>query len=661
MNGRAIGLPGWKIIRTIGKGSFGCVYEVEKEGEFGAVVHSALKVISIPETDAEIKAYRDDGYDDASLTKLFQSRVEDITAEFELMSKLKGDSHIVSYEDHSIVQHDNDPGYDIYIRMELLTGLPDYINRQYPGRRVPDAAVAQIGADVCRALERCKQHRIIHRDIKPQNIFVNENGDFKLGDFGIAKTSDHTTKATKTGTYGYMAPEVYLGKPYNASVDLYSLGIVLYWMLNERRGPFYPLPPEIPTSEQSAAALDRRMHGEPLPAPKHGSDALRRVVLKACAYDPKDRYPGPEAMRRDLMRISVGADTASEMTLTTGAASDANQYDKTVGLFTTGKDRRPDHYDAEATIGLFTAQPGAAAKRDTGNDRDGIRSDATGEGTAARKQAERVKTESGAQKQPEPNNSRQKRIWIAAAATAAIIGIALIAFLLWDRACGQTQSRTGVISTPTAKPTTAIIQESTTPEPAAAPAPVPVTVTYSLDEYCSDHGMRSETKYTSEIGSNIGCMWRSWNFFGTTGRIEVAGRVRSNALLFYTDNKNKKEIVIDGASYIGMQGYFTLENDGYETLTFTLGAASAPDRYYGPVSSHGWYRVQIYAGDERVLKTDWMDYADIGTYSVDITGASTVKVVLEQTYGSDYDADKVNYALNIVMYDAQFTKTQYLP
>ena len=244
---KPIKIPGWKIIRTIGKGSFGTVYEVEKTDDFGGGIHAALKVISIPESPSEVADLRTEGYDDQSMTKLFKSRVEEVTAEFKLMNKLKGCSNIVSFEDYSIVQHDEDPGYDVMIRMELLTSLPQFVHLHYEKTPITDTLVRKLGLDMCRALELCDHYDIIHRDIKPQNIFVNDVGDFKLGDFGIAKTSDHTTRATKTGTFGYMAPEVYWGKPYNASVDMYSLGLVMYWMLNERRGPFLPLPPEVPT------------------------------------------------------------------------------------------------------------------------------------------------------------------------------------------------------------------------------------------------------------------------------------------------------------------------------------------------------------------------------------------------------------------------------
>ncbi len=336
MDETTVSLPGWRIIREIGAGSFGNVYEVEKTDAFSDGIRSAMKVISIPQSSRELSELRNEGYDGKSLTTLFKSRVEDITAEFHLMNKLKGCSNIVSYEDHMIVQHEKDPGYDILIRMELLTSLPEYFQQQFERSAVGDAMMQRVGIDMCNALELCARHHIIHRDIKPQNIFISENGDYKLGDFGIARTSDHTMRATKIGTYGYMAPEVYWGKPYNASVDLYSLGLVLYWMLNERRGPFLPLLPDVPTAEDVSEALERRMNGEPLPAPKYGSEELKRIVLKACAFDPKDRYQSPGEMKLDLMQTAVRA---------AGYTSDAEaedpllQYELTIDVF--GR-RRPE-------------------------------------------------------------------------------------------------------------------------------------------------------------------------------------------------------------------------------------------------------------------------------------------------------------------------------
>lgn len=293
-------LDGWEIVREISSGSYGRVYEIKKLDNFGETDHSALKVISIPESGNEVNSYRDDGLDDESIMKILTNRVKDIREEFSLMSKLRGNSNIVSYEDHETIQHKDRMGYDILIRMELLTSLTDYVNKTIDVRKIDDDTVIRLGVDICRALELCRKHDIIHRDIKPQNIFINKNGDFKLGDFGIAKTMDHSTYATKAGTYGYMAPEVYKVQPYNASIDMYSLGLVMYWILNERRGPFLPLPPEAPKLEQNKAALDRRMNGDALPRPRHGGGRLTDIVLKACAYDARDRFATPTQMRLAL-------------------------------------------------------------------------------------------------------------------------------------------------------------------------------------------------------------------------------------------------------------------------------------------------------------------------------------------------------------------------
>lgn len=90
------------------------------------------------------------------------------------------------------------------------------------------------------ALEYCQCQNIIHRDIKPENIFVSRFGEFKLGDFGIARETGSALRADypKKGTFSYMAPEMYKGEEYDARVDIYSLGIVLYKLCNHNRLPF---------------------------------------------------------------------------------------------------------------------------------------------------------------------------------------------------------------------------------------------------------------------------------------------------------------------------------------------------------------------------------------------------------------------------------------
>ena len=302
--------PGWETVRVVGKGGFGKVYEVRKIDEnVAGDYRSALKVISIPPSEDDYLSYKDDGYDDESITSIFRNQMSDIEKEFALMAQFKGTSHIVSYEEHRIVPNERTHGWDILIRMELLTSLPNHYNQK---NGLEEAEVIKLGIDICKALELCGRKGIVHRDIKPQNIFVNEFGDYKLGDFGIARSMEHTTGATKTGTYAYMAPEIYQGKPYNASVDMYSLGLVLYWLLNERRLPFLPLPPAVPTNSQNDEALRRRLSGEEISVPKYGSPDLHAVILQACAFDPRKRFRNIKDMEKALESLFTDPNEAED-------------------------------------------------------------------------------------------------------------------------------------------------------------------------------------------------------------------------------------------------------------------------------------------------------------------------------------------------------------
>ena len=292
-------LDGWKIIRLLGEGSYGKVFEIERS-EFGQTYRAALKVITVPQSSAEVRSVISEGMSVSQAEAYFHGIVEELMHEFSIMFKLKGTANIVSCEDLRVLEHPDGIGWDILIRMELLHPLLPYVYQNPMARR----DIIRLGIDICKALELCQRYNIIHRDIKPENIFISDNGDYKLGDFGIARTIERTTSGlSKKGTYSYMAPEVYAGREYGFSVDTYSLGLVLYRMLNKNRGPFLPQPPEAITFSSREQALARRMSGEPLPRPFYGEGRLGEIVLKACAFDPKDRYSSPQQLRQELEAI----------------------------------------------------------------------------------------------------------------------------------------------------------------------------------------------------------------------------------------------------------------------------------------------------------------------------------------------------------------------
>ena len=292
-------LGDWNIVSCLGEGSYGKVFEIERS-EFGQTYRAALKVITVPQSSAEVRSVISEGMSVSQAEAYFHGIVEELMHEFSIMFKLKGTANVVSCEDLRVLEHPDGIGWDILIRMELLHPLLPYVYQHPMARR----DIIRLGIDICKALELCQRYNIIHRDIKPENIFISDNRDYKLGDFGIARTIERTTSGlSKKGTYSYMAPEVYAGREYGFSVDTYSLGLVLYRMLNKNRGPFLPQPPEAITFSSREQALARRMSGEPLPRPFYGEGRLGEIVLKACAFDPKDRYSSPQQLRQELEAI----------------------------------------------------------------------------------------------------------------------------------------------------------------------------------------------------------------------------------------------------------------------------------------------------------------------------------------------------------------------
>jgi len=363
----------WEIKGKIGEGSFGQVFEIQRE-DFGQVYRAALKVITVPQNEAELRGALEEGMTPAQAEQYFYSVVEDIVREFAIMARLKGTANVVSYEDHKVIRHADGIGWDILIRMELLNPLLSYAYQHPFSRR----DIIKLGIDMCRALELCQKYNIIHRDIKPENIFVSDNGDFKLGDFGIARTVEKTVSGlSKKGTYNYMAPEVYRGESYGFDVDIYSLGIVLYRMLNRNRTPFLPPAPEPITFHKREEALTRRVSGEAIPKPVHAEGRLAEIVLKACAFEPKDRYSSPAQMRQELEAILYNQEE-SELIYPDGdelalleneyasrthpktpeqsapaAVSVGEETEGTQALFSQPRTSSAKEYDASRTEGMF--------------------------------------------------------------------------------------------------------------------------------------------------------------------------------------------------------------------------------------------------------------------------------------------------------------------
>ncbi len=303
----------WSVDEKIGSGAFGTVYKIKRE-EFGRTYFAAMKVIKIPQDKSEYKRLRSEGMDDESISTYYGQIAEDFIKEIEMLSSLDGITNIVDYKDH-IIESCADLGYTIYIKMQLLTPLSNQLVKENGQVNfLPYDEILNLGIDICSALETCEKHNIIHRDIKVDNIFVSSNGDYKLGDFGIAKQLEATQgEMSKKGTLLYMAPEVFRAENYDKTADIYSLGIVLYRLLNKNRAPFfpeYPTPIKFTDKEQ---ANTKRLNGEDFPDISDISGELMNVLKKACAFNPKDRYQSASEFKKALKAVKKAkAETEEE-------------------------------------------------------------------------------------------------------------------------------------------------------------------------------------------------------------------------------------------------------------------------------------------------------------------------------------------------------------
>ncbi len=241
---------------------------------------------------------------------------ENALNEIKILRDLSGCPNIVHYHDSTQRQIFDDEGnlseIDILIKMEKLKSLRD-------DEKLSEEKVIRLAKNMCTALIHANEHGIIHRDIKPQNIFVDDDGNYKLGDFGIAKiVSDFCDLYTMNiGTLAYSAPEIRSAtmRVYDIASDIYSLGLVLYVFLNNGQLPFANV------SSTLNEAIARRLSGAAFPSPARGSKNLKSIVMRACNADLAKRYKTPEQMLEDLELLSTGG---KKMVVDPFATLDAN-------------------------------------------------------------------------------------------------------------------------------------------------------------------------------------------------------------------------------------------------------------------------------------------------------------------------------------------------
>src|SRR5579862_1261755 len=196
-------------------------------------------------------------------------------------------------------------------------GLPFLVMEFINGRTLADAAkkgerltldrVCEVGQQIAEALGHAHQHGVVHRDIKPANILLTSHEVYgierpKITDFGVAKlAAGHTTMTGQIlGTPAFMPPEQFTGAPIDGRADIFSLGVVLYWLATGEQ----PFP-----GEGITAVSYKVVHTDPVPPRKLNPSmpaALEAVILKCLSKSPDDRYQTAEELARDLGDLRAG-------------------------------------------------------------------------------------------------------------------------------------------------------------------------------------------------------------------------------------------------------------------------------------------------------------------------------------------------------------------
>ncbi len=226
--------------------------------------------------------------------------LSDYLRELQILYQLRETRNIVKIYDHIVEADPERMRWQVFIRMEYLTGFRDH----WAGKVIPEQEQVRMACDICEALACLEKRGIIHRDVKTENIFISEDHIYKLGDFGTARMTEKSVASYSVrGTNSYMAPEIYWGKSYGRTIDCYSLGMVLYRINNGNRDPFIDADrKDVHYSERNEALL-RRMRGEKLPPPRYASPAMAKIIRKATSPLPEKRYQSAKDMQRDLLRI----------------------------------------------------------------------------------------------------------------------------------------------------------------------------------------------------------------------------------------------------------------------------------------------------------------------------------------------------------------------
>ena len=289
----------WYTEKQLGSGTDGKVFSIYKEKYDGTRDRAVLKIIRLGENRGDIKTFDpNENIVIENEEEYYSTIISGITDNIKAVMDSDKGKHIVRYEDFELRKASDGKGRLILLKLEEMRSLADLLK----DFSFTLEETLRLGISVCKSLIKCRSFGgYIYPNLKPENILFDRNGVCKLGDLGTFSLLEpaKTSIAYKRTQY-YMAPEIIRTGRMNNTADTYALGLVLYMLSNRGRLPFAEPYPEKVTINALNEGVQKRAAGEKFPEPQLASDELKKIIAKACAAKPNDRYFTPEQMLSDL-------------------------------------------------------------------------------------------------------------------------------------------------------------------------------------------------------------------------------------------------------------------------------------------------------------------------------------------------------------------------
>lgn len=292
-------LKSWKINSVLGEGKDGGVYKASKKDYDGTTINAILRNISL----------KAENYN--------SENIDFINNEAEFLQSVSRCGNNLNYIDIFVSNRPTKEKIDLYIITEELPALSQILET----KTFSEDKVIDFGIQMSSVLESLESKNIFHGNLTPDNIYVANDGTYKVGGF-----SDFESKISD---FSFVAPEIYKKEDADFTTDIYSLGLIMYYMSNGNKLPF-----ESETNDKKAA-IEKRMSGEDVSTPANGSDKLKSVIMIACKSDNKYRWKNAGniknallSMKGEAMPVQAVVSAIPENTEFNGNVFEEYEYDE---------------------------------------------------------------------------------------------------------------------------------------------------------------------------------------------------------------------------------------------------------------------------------------------------------------------------------------------